>query len=570
MPVEDPQLKLASPRVPNLAVRTRSETEDRIEVVTAELTPPRKGSRLPVNSPQRTPALRPPTLAAVSPASPGTTIQEQKKKPNLIISFLTLKEPSQYAFEQYAQQQRKQAAAKGGRAAGSFMGISSQKLPPTIPKVNSKWDGLPTSTKDKEAIKKGNRQSTISTTSRPWKSHSNRSSHEPNTSASLHSVHGAPPSLAASNQRGNERPPLLPFSQTTPVEPPALSPVLANSAALTRPHSLQPQSTLTPRSPNSFTDVDVPKLPKDLPPRSSTPLNSPIDELPVTPPDISAIPPHIILATLATPPHLKTEQEFNDLPQWPLTSSPGDVIIKSSGPDVLGPPSTAKRRAKTNNQGFLAGEAQELQLPDDEAESPRSILKHKVPPISARSPLRAASPRQTDVGQAVPMHAPPPAPSFESARGKSAEVGVSSKFPYPDRATSALARSDSVPSGINVSGIERSDSTSCENSSTPVKPMRRRFSGETILSVAESTAPSIAPSLAGSAAPSELSAQWYKSPKERLGLGGNLRYSTAAPWETRDYMGDVGEIARELGRNGAVTPTPREGGKKKRFSIRRK
>jgi hypothetical protein len=41
----------------------------------------------------------------------------------------------------------------------------------------------------------------------------------------------------------------------------------------------------------------------------------------------------------------------------------------------------------------------------------------------------------------------------------------------------------------------------------------------------------MAPSVATSVTPSVMSASWYRSPQERLGLGGRIRKTDVLPWE---------------------------------------
>lgn len=73
-----------------------------------------------------------------------------KKKSSGVLGFLTLKEPSTSALEEFAEQERRKAAQKNFRSDGVMLpGVSSQKLPDHVPKVNSKWDGLPDSAKRK-------------------------------------------------------------------------------------------------------------------------------------------------------------------------------------------------------------------------------------------------------------------------------------------------------------------------------------------------------------------------------------------------------------------------------------
>ncbi|SMQ46448.1 unnamed protein product [Zymoseptoria tritici ST99CH_3D7] len=77
--------------------------------------------------------------------------QLRKKKSSSVLGLLALKEPSTVAFEKFAEQERKRAGRKGGKAAAVIMpGVSSQRLPEHVPKVNSKWDGLPPVIKKKD------------------------------------------------------------------------------------------------------------------------------------------------------------------------------------------------------------------------------------------------------------------------------------------------------------------------------------------------------------------------------------------------------------------------------------
>lgn len=70
--------------------------------------------------------------------------KRSKNISNGMLGFLKLKEPSTSAWEDYVRQQKKAAAEKHGRStAVGIPGASTQKLPDHVPKVNSKWDGLP-------------------------------------------------------------------------------------------------------------------------------------------------------------------------------------------------------------------------------------------------------------------------------------------------------------------------------------------------------------------------------------------------------------------------------------------
>lgn len=70
--------------------------------------------------------------------------QASKKKSGGVLGFLRLKEPSTSALEDFAEHERRRAAQKDGRpVTAGISGTSSQRLPQHVPKVNSKWNGLP-------------------------------------------------------------------------------------------------------------------------------------------------------------------------------------------------------------------------------------------------------------------------------------------------------------------------------------------------------------------------------------------------------------------------------------------
>jgi len=68
-----------------------------------------------------------------------------KKKAKDFLNFLTIKEPSTKALEEFAAQQQRELKQRGLTRP---FGISDSKLPANVPKVNSKWDGLPDDKRD--------------------------------------------------------------------------------------------------------------------------------------------------------------------------------------------------------------------------------------------------------------------------------------------------------------------------------------------------------------------------------------------------------------------------------------
>ena len=113
------------------------------------------GSPPPINTPSttsRTPSPKPLTESSA----------EAKKKGTSLLSFFSVKEPSAQAFEDYQKQMRKKAQTSNNRALiAGLPGVSSAKLPETVPKVNSRWDGIPESQRECKAKHNSIRHSLI-------------------------------------------------------------------------------------------------------------------------------------------------------------------------------------------------------------------------------------------------------------------------------------------------------------------------------------------------------------------------------------------------------------------------
>ncbi|MCJ1352315.1 MAG: hypothetical protein MMC33_002299 [Icmadophila ericetorum] len=73
-----------------------------------------------------------------------------KSKKSSVLRFFTVKEPSAQALLDYQESILKHQAAPNGKVkiAGLPM-VSSKQLPPEVPKVNSKWDGVPEIVKER-------------------------------------------------------------------------------------------------------------------------------------------------------------------------------------------------------------------------------------------------------------------------------------------------------------------------------------------------------------------------------------------------------------------------------------
>lgn len=101
-----------------------------------------------------TASLTSPSLASTASSAASSNdsrSSKKKKKTGSVLGFLSLKEPSQLALEQFAEKERKQTAGKGTSSPSSKTSSTyfGQKLPPNVPKVNSKWDGVPDAVKNR-------------------------------------------------------------------------------------------------------------------------------------------------------------------------------------------------------------------------------------------------------------------------------------------------------------------------------------------------------------------------------------------------------------------------------------
>ncbi|MCJ1486551.1 hypothetical protein MMC06_006728 [Schaereria dolodes] len=342
-----------------------------------------------VSTSHKSPGLPPDTLGLPIPptlASPELNSKNSKKRGSSLFGFLSVKEPSTQAWLDYQQNLSKRSSGKNGRimAVGMPM-VSSAKLPSNVPKVNSRWDGVPqpirTRGRDKQLIY---RQTDVNG-DRPF-----------GTALSGGSDRSRSSSRSLSRTRHNRS---STFSTSTAVTSSGsdlkLSEEIKNIsianmgkdlATLSTP-SLNSQSTSSLPYSTSVLPPDVLGPPKvseiyrnesqmslHLPPPpsySASPVLTPAEPSPMTPPSLS---PFIKLTLPPTDGDIYAtdiQAEVMTLPQSE------QVTIRSAGSNILAPPITARRKQKSNP--FLAGEAQEVQIsPEDD--HPPLIPNHETRP----------------------------------------------------------------------------------------------------------------------------------------------------------------------------------------------
>ncbi|KAF2253046.1 hypothetical protein BU26DRAFT_528361 [Trematosphaeria pertusa] len=429
---------------------------------------------------------RPPTTP-ISPAAPsfdsgsttsstslassnGSTSRDsskasKKKKPGAVLGFLTLREPSQIALEQFAESQRKQAASKGGSitSTGSIQGISPQKLPANVPKVNSKWDGVPESLKSPRSSRtstSSKRTSSSSQEARPLPTYSYSTSmfsvatdgsrDPPNSIASAASSSTDITQRRDSGSSGN---------------PPLNSPSTSSLPEITYffPDNPNPTGAL-PRSHTQPTPATHPWSPPPLPSHTAP---EPVRH------------PHTASNELAGP-----EADMYDQ---------ADAIFK--------------RLNESPGRLFLVDEAKEARLEDEDEDldlvpETHGFLFEK--PGALAEPHAVGHPPG---GYAPPVQTPSRKPPMNFSRPRhSPHAHKPAVSALPTLYEASIASTDTITDLSDLSKTATEDSD----------------------------AASIAPSVAPSVTPSEMSASWYKSPRERLGLGGRIRKNDVLPWESQE------------------------------------
>lgn len=290
-------------------------------------------------------------------------------------------------------------------------GVSSVKIPENVPRVNSKWDGMPRRAnedyvrRDSRIDFRGSSIRTSSTRSRSV-GPSGRESHSRHLSDSTNSSNHPNQARRRSNARQDEK-------RAGIGEVNSVAESVSSSNSVKHPRSksisIRSQSLRSPSGSSlphitSFFPNDIPEPPGmpqgsgvqpltqgsvqasskrhskkgvprfgencagTLPDHASSPGSTPLEQSPITP-----LSEPISLQHLGHP-VIKVDDSLS----FPLPDfKPTRLVLRPSGSDVLNSPVTARKVSKESVRGFLAGEARLFQVPDEEARSltPKSILK---------------------------------------------------------------------------------------------------------------------------------------------------------------------------------------------------
>ncbi|MCJ1378373.1 hypothetical protein MMC17_001471 [Xylographa soralifera] len=385
------------------------------------------------------------------PSFPKAT-SSVKKKRSSVFSFFTVKEPSTQAWLDYQENLRKQQPIRHGRvsAVGLPM-VSSAKLPPTVPKVNSKWDGVPDLVVQREKEKKAKRRSSHLHTKQLNNTLSGGGSISRSSSQSSRSgrrIQGstlsfdAPPLSSSSAASSKNDLPWTPSSADTrdfstnfgksmnlgPETP--LSEI--SSFIPNIPESIKSSGDLHKRHSSDSTDVtESPKF-------SASPTSTSSEASPSTPQYNSSF--------ITPPPRdldLSAKVQPSQIQTTVLTLPPRQeqVILHSMGPNILGPPMSSRRKLKAS--AFPAGETQELQMPESQ---PASILRRettvrKTPDIARPSISDYFPGHKQSIPEAnIRSHSPQEAP-----RSSLAGVSTSVERDDPQRSLTPTPQASKAP-----------------------------------------------------------------------------------------------------------------------------
>lgn len=481
---------------------------------------------------------------------------EKRRRPRSILDFLSVKEPSAVALKEFAEQQRRLAAVKGTKSS-SVATVSQQRLPATVPKVNSKWDGMPKVAHDKgrDAWKKSSDAgsvvsrrprheapvlSTINSTT-----HSERPSSDHHRGTSRHSTG----SRSSSNKNSTDST-RRPASHTTASDRSVRRPTANESTreeAASAKHtgtslgSTQPLSSSRPPLPSIQQDhtssesrrvaeeetstaraaaearihkqmLEAPLLNNDAVATSSSNLSEPRPTLAATGP---------------------RQRSAEDVLQWPLSAMPVNVFAQpGSDHDLPQTPPIPRRSTHSGVENF----------DEVEAESP---AVSPVTPIPAFDESIAAF--QFDL---VPYQKPritttynrpfSPTRTF-SPQGRSNLRSPSSQPGRPitkETELPTIPESDAASIVTDAAAPDELEPASQVETSTPPR-MPAPYDARD--------------SLTESRASSDMSSVLYQSPKERLQLGGFIKHQRKeAPWpvmeeEDKAYVLDENHISPKRG-----------------------
>ena len=274
--------------------------------------------------------------------TPSTALgrdKRSKRKRDFFTSLFTAREPSAQALAEY-EKQLKQASATRGRSTVALMpGISPARLPPTVPKVNSKWDGLPQSMQKKQDTRERSGSSTPRSNS-PGRSETSLERAYPRRPKSRDTLGTTSTGTGGSQNR------LATLYGWQSAENSNDHLNQDGAADMTRGRAARKASNRSFSGHRPAAATAVPDMPSieacklagqaTSPASSRSPSLTLCNSSPATPGEISLKAPILKVLKYASP--IGTPSTSSGAPS-PATS----VIVVSSGPHILGPPTSLKQ-----------------------------------------------------------------------------------------------------------------------------------------------------------------------------------------------------------------------------------
>ncbi|KAK5053113.1 hypothetical protein LTR84_002087 [Exophiala bonariae] len=330
---------------------------------------------------------------------------QQKKKPSLFGGLFQVKEPTQVALNQVAAQM---IAQHGSTSPTKVPNVRLERMPEHVPKVNTKWDGVPDSVRrrdqrEKEIVKGpmkdlfsldvsrsgssgreddgrrrlNSRNSSSTTGSFSSRGRSvgsgGRTAHNRFYAQSVNSSGDLASQQRAERAKNDSTPAhshsastsSLPASatDTLPDIPDYLREAIVASRSNIKPdggddlEQNRKRTTVLMRPPeDAITRLKISQVPavEDVPKHSISPLPSPHDFAP------------------ATPSSLQAGDAYNFRNRSPIVEHSTSMFPSPDSPESTSMPE--RKPPPIMTPGFLAGEAQELVLPDDESDQRTSDL----------------------------------------------------------------------------------------------------------------------------------------------------------------------------------------------------
>ena len=346
----------------------------------------------------QTPCLRSNSIANPS-ASPRTPTKTAKTRGASFFGFLAVKEPSARALLDYEEHVRKQAPIHNGRLTAVGMpGVSSAKLPPTVPKVNSKWDGLPLAVREKEREKGGHRRHASFRANFSSITHGG-SDHAQSSFSTLDSAASRRTAATDSSIFSSKRASQSSIGTRSGWEDGSISsgsdikdPLCRSSSLSLRSHSSTTLGEITSGKPDGFANQMMPVATEDgalsgldcFPP---VPRLSESDSMRLAESATSIPTTSLPFTTAASRAAITLPTGNDDMPRPCSPTSPiarTDVSVKSSGADVLGPPKTVRTKAKLQPHSSR----ESTSTSSVQVEPSRSILKRETSRPESNSPAR--------------------------------------------------------------------------------------------------------------------------------------------------------------------------------------